>query len=610
MPTFLDNASMLSSKVLRGMGGKGNLRPSWTDRMLARARRRLDRAFERRALALEDMSTLSSEMGPDVLARSHIAQRSAQRVLVGSLRGWSAHNAYELAIAQALRLRGADVALLTCGGGMPACELGWASRAYPRPCDRCGWLTDRMAAAARLRHYRLADLMPWGEDPRRAPTKPTGERTAALRDASAVSVAWLLKATELDRVPHAQEVIEDFAVATDGIGRATEAVLERFEPDVVFLLNGLFGAERTIRQLALQRGARAPTYEIAPRGGALVFSQDTPAPAYDVDRLWATVRDLPLSAQQRSEALGLLEDRARGVGAHESHYERPVEDPEELRRHLGLSGRERLVSLFTNVTWDSATIGHDVGFTSMFDWVEQAVRLAASRDIVLVVRIHPAEARWGTREEVQEVIASRLAEIPANVRFVSAADALSSYALLDISDLLLTYTTTVGLEAAVRGKQVAVAGDTHYRGRGFTIDLSGPEELARIMGLEQAELPPVDVERATRYAHMFFFRAMIPFPLVEIEDGRVRRFPRQVAALAPGADPHLDWICERILDGGDFGLPEKLASPPPASASPFASASLGSPSPASPSPASPSPAGTSPAGGSPAGASSTGTEEA
>jgi hypothetical protein len=590
---------MLSSKGLRGMGGKGNLRPSPTDRVLARVRRRLDRAFELRALALGDMSALSSEMGPDLLPRPHLAQRSAQRVLVGSLRGWSAHNAYELAIAQALRLRGADVALLTCGGGMPACELGWASRAYPRPCDRCGWLTDRMAAVARLRHYRLADFMPWGEDARRAPTKPSGERTAALRDTSAVSAAWLLKATELDRVPGAQEVIEDFAVATDGIGRAAEAVFERFEPNIVFLLNGLFDAESTIRRLALERGARVPTYEIAPRGGALVFSQDTPAPAYDVDRLWAAVRDLPLSALQRSEVLGLLEDRARGVGAHESYYKRPEENPEQLRRHLGLSGRERLVSLFTNVTWDSATIGHDVGFASMFDWVEQAVRLAAGQDIVLVVRIHPAEARWGTREEVQDVIASRVAEIPANVRFVSAGDSLSSYALLDISDLLLTYTTTVGLEAAVRGKQVAVAGDTHYRSRGFTIDLSGPEDLARIMGLEQTELPPVDVERATRYAHMFFFRAMIPFPLVEIEDGRVKRFPRQAAALAPGADAHLDWICERILDGGDFGLPDELASVPPASASPFASAPPANGSPANATPASAPPAGASPANASP-----------
>jgi hypothetical protein len=69
----------------------------------------------------------------------------------------------------------------------------------------------------------------------------------------------------------------------------------------------------------------------------------------------------------------------------------------------------------------------------------------------------------------------------------------------------------------------------------------------------------VDVERAIRYAHMFFFRAMIPFPLVDIQDGKVRRFPQEAASLARREDPYLDWICERILDGGEFGLPDELA---------------------------------------------------
>jgi Capsule polysaccharide biosynthesis protein len=515
-------------------------------------------------MALDGMAALSTEIGQDVGAYSNVSHRAGPRILVASLRGWSSHNAYELVIAQALRVRGAEVALLTCGGGMPACELGWARSTHPRPCDRCGWLTDRMVDITGLKHYRLGNLLPWGEDARRAPMEPTGETAMDARAAAVVSVAWLLKATRLDRVPSAREVAEDFAVAVEGVERAAGEILRVFEPDVVFLLNGLFAAERTIRQLALSSGARAPTYEIAPRAGALVLSQDSPAPDYDVDRLWATVRDRPLSTRQRSEVIELLDDRARGIGAHESYYDRVEDDHDELRRHLGLSDSERVVSLFTNVTWDSATIGHDIGFASMFDWVEHAVRMAADQSLVLVVRIHPAEGRWGTREEVSEVVLSRLGEIPANVRFVSAQDAISSYALLDISDLLLTYTTTVGLEAAVRGKQVAVAGETHYRGRGFTIDISRPEELERVLGADPTQLPTVDVERAVRYAHMFFFRAMVPFPLIASHDGRVKRFPRQAAELAPGADPYLDWICARILDGQDFGLPDDLACASPA----------------------------------------------
>jgi ubiquinone/menaquinone biosynthesis C-methylase UbiE len=202
----------------------------------------------------------------------------------------------------------------------------------------------------------------------------------------------------------------------------------------------------------------------------------------------------------------------------------------------------------------------------MFDWIERAVRVASSQELVLAVRIHPAEGRWGTREGVQDVLASRLGSVPENIRFISTEHALSSYALLDISDLTLTYTTTVGLEAAARGKRVAVAGETHYRGRGFTTDLAGPEDLARVMTQEPAPPSAEQVELAIRYAHMFFLRVMIPFPPIECENGKVRRFPRAAAELAPGADPYLDWICERILDGGHFGLPDELAVSSPATA--------------------------------------------
>lgn len=549
---------MFAFPRLREIGGTGELRPGAINRVLARARRPLDRAFERSAIALDGMAALSAQVdGP--IAGSKVARGASPRVLVASLRGWSTHNAYELVIAQALRLRGAEVALLTCGGGMPACELGWARHAHPRPCDRCAWLTNSVIEVAGLSHYQLGDLLPWGKDARGAPVAPTGESAADARQDSLISVAWLLKASLLDRIPDAQELTEDFAVATDGVSGAIAAIFEEFEPGVVFLLNGLFAAERRIRQLAIDYGARAPTYEIAPRAGALVLSQDAAAPEYDVDQLWAAVKDDPLSASQRSEVTALLDDRARGIGAHESYYDRVEDDPDELRRRLGLDSRERVVSLFTNVTWDSATLGRDIGFASMFDWVEQAVRMADHQEFVLVVRIHPAEKRWGTREEVHEIVVSRLGEVPANVRFVHAQDALSTYALMDISNLLLTYATTVGLEAAVRGKQVAVAGATHYRGRGFTTDISSPEDLAQVLRLEPRELPPDGVELAIRYAHMFFFRAMVPFPLIGSDGGKVKRFPREAAALAPGADPYLDWICERILDGGDFGLPDELA---------------------------------------------------
>jgi hypothetical protein len=353
---------------------------------------------------------------------------------------------------------------------------------------------------------------------------------------------------------------EDFAVAADGVERATRRILEQFNPDIVFLLNGLFGAEGTMRSLALAQGLRVPTYEMAPRRGCIVLSQGTPAPYYDTDSLWGEARGQSLTPGQHASALALLDGRAHGVGAHESYFDRPEDDLLTLRRSLGIGSGRRVVTLFTNVSWDSATFGRDIGFPSMLDWIFDAVRTAGEQDdVTLVVRVHPGEHRWRTREQVDVEVLETLGSLPDNVRIVPAIEPVSSYALLDLSDLVLTYTTTLGLEAAARGKTVAVAGDTHYRGRGFTVDLEGPSDLAAVLADSPAPPDEQRIELALRYAFMFFFRAMVPFPAIDTRGPWITRVPRTEGDLCPGADPYLDWICDRILDGADFGLPNDLA---------------------------------------------------
>ena len=528
------------------------------DSLAARARLPLDRAFLRRAggfAALERLGASVSSVAPPP---------DGPRILLLALRGWPGHVAYETVMAQALRLRGAHVAALSCGGGQPLCEVGWSRKAYPRPCDRCAWHTQTVLGSSGLEHGTLADEFEWGADARRAPAEPppaTGDLDAAAL--GRISVAWFLRTSDPASVPDSAAAITDFDVSTSAVANVAERILDRARPDVVFAVNGLFAAERAVRAAALARGLRAPTYEIAPRAGALVFAQDAPAPEYENDLAWERVRERPLDTAQQAAIEGLLADRARGVGAHERYFDAPEAELGAMRARLGLPERGRVAGLFTNLTWDSATLEHDLGFASMLDWIEQAARAVDGlQDTTLVVRVHPAERRWGTREEIAPLLRARLGgRLPANVRLVGADEPLSTYALVDLSDLVLVYTTTVGLEAATRGRPVAVAGRTHYRGRGFTIDLEGQPDLVAALGEMPGPLDGALVELAHRYAFTFFYRCSIPFPALRIEDGRVAAAPADAAAIAPGADPYLDFVCDRIIDGGPFVLPDDLALP-------------------------------------------------
>ncbi|WP_157260573.1 hypothetical protein [Patulibacter minatonensis] len=545
---------MLPSSVRSRLSAAGNAyvfeRPDLVDRAAARLRRPLDRAFLRRVTAFEDLERLGA------VVREHAPPATGPHVLLVALRGWPDHNAFEAVVAAALRMRGARVTLLTCGGGMPLCEMGWGRRAWPRPCDRCAPQTAGVAERLGLDHVRLSELLPWGADGRKAPVP-----TSVSSDAVEISRAWILRTSVPGDAPDGEAVGLDLQASVDAVAAATETLLDRLRPDVLFSVNGLFAAEQRMREIALSRGIRCPTYEISPRAGALAFSQEAPAPEYDTDHAWDVCRDLPLEPEQRAAVTELLDDRASGKGAHETYFTSVEDDHERLRAAVGVPPGARLASLFTNLTWDSAALGRNVGFPGMMDFIEQAVREAAAiDDLHLVVRIHPAETRWRTRETVEAALLERLGgTLPDSVHVIGPDQPLGSYALLDASDLVLGYTTTIGLEAATAGFPVLVGGDVHYRDRGFTHDVTGPEDLRRLLQDPPGRLSDERRELALRYAFTFFYRGFVPLRSVTVAAGKVSAIDTTLERLTPGGDPHLDWVADRLLDGADLLLPDELA---------------------------------------------------
>jgi hypothetical protein len=317
-----------------------------------------------------------------------------------------------------------------------------------------------------------------------------------------------------------------------------------------------------MRSVAATRGVPIVTYELAPRKDTLVFGRVSPAPEKVIDELADDQGSRPLSEREAEALDALLGARVSGEGAHERYFRDALDhEAAAVRASLGLAPERRVISAFSNLSWDTALLGKDIAFGSQFDWLAEACRLVETRDdLTLVIRIHPAERRWGTSQPVERELLARLGQLPRNVVLVRPDQPISSYGLLALSELVLSYTTTVGLEAAARGIAVAVSGLTHYRGRGFTTDISKPQDLELVIA-ERPRMSPEQVDLARQYAFAFFFRLMIPFRHVETERGRLTGVPNSAESLLPGQDPYLDFICDRILHGGEFLLPAELALP-------------------------------------------------
>lgn len=532
---------------------------SWLRGPLARRRMR-------RRGRLTEMARLSRAVDEVVGRVAPEAGAAPPRVLVVHLKIGSVLGGYAAVMAQALRLRGADVGLLVCGGGQPACEVGWGRSTYPFPCNRCSWFTETWARAQGVSFYELGDHIPWGRDASRAPLElPAGSHNGNgvdLEDATKVSVPRFFLAAQHEDLPLSQEISRDFRMAAHGLEQAVEPILEEFAPDVVVVYNGLITSEYVVKRMAELRGARVVTYSSGFLPGSLMFSGGEPAERMDSESWWPEIGGRPLTAEQSQMIGDYMHARTKGHGTY-GRYFASTRD-ENLLEELGISDYDRVATVFTNITWDTGCLDRDVGFSSMRAWAIETIAAAREHpDTAAVVRIHPEEIQWGSQEMLGDAIAEAFPALPPNVRVILPDQSINSYALMDSSDVVVTYTTTAGLEAAVRGRPVAVCGEAHYRGKGFTIDVDGIGDLHDVLA-GRFEAPETQVELALRYAFMFFLRMCVPFPAVrEARDGSdaLEAMSATPQALALGADPYLDLVCDRILTGGDFLVPEELVMP-------------------------------------------------
>ena len=481
------------------------------------------------------------------------------KVLIVSPRDWAAHVQYEAVIAHALSLRGAEVSFLTCGGGLEICDRANTYEAPPMPCTSCSRYT-RDAIGAHgfpLRTMRAGwerDDPGWPEldlvsIPDLRAVEMEGLPLGRLVD---IPLKWFLCAADIADDPLGGPTTRAFLRSARRIAAGVAATLDEVQPDLVLLLNGLFLFEGVAWALCKQRGIDVVTYERAFRKETLVFHRGVPAGFYDFSADWPDA-NRPLTTDEEAELDEYLAARRRG-SAFDQYW--------EFQEKAVDKGTGRLASLYTNLTWDTAVIDRDVAFADIQEWISACIRAFAERpEHRLVIRVHPSEVALPgkvTRDSLAAYVHREFPELPPNVSMVEPDDVTSSYPLMDASDVGLVYTSTTGLELALSGTPVIVAGETHYRGKGFTTDVSSPDEFTAALDRALADPAslPVDVATARRYAHFFFFRAPIPAPgVVEPLPGLARLTVEHLDELRPGVDPALDRICDGLLEGTSFANP-------------------------------------------------------
>jgi hypothetical protein len=429
-------------------------------------------------------------------------QPSGKRVLIfGVLRYWITHAAL---MGMALRGLGHEVSLAY----LPYSD-------WTKPVSRFDLRRQNAYARAILSqlhpHVQVFSLLTRKQMAELSPSLQEAVRDNAWRDTQ-----YTLQVEEVDA---SSELYHLRLERNQAAAQSVLGLMNSLQPEVVIIPNGSILEFGAVHQAAQQASTPVVTYEFGEQRQRIWIGQNCEVMRQETDDLWAARKDRPLTPEQLEQVRTLFAARQR-ASLWENFARRwqgvPSQGGQKVRQELGLDERP-VVLLATNVIGDSLTLGRQVFSDSMTGWLQRTVRYFEGHpQAQFVVRIHPGELIT-QGPSVADVVQKALPDLPEHIHLVPAGAQVNTYDLVEIAQLGLVYTTTVGMEMAMSGLPVIVVGKTHYRGKGFTLDPDSWEAYFDL--LQQVLASPGDyrlgkgqVELAWNYAYRFFFDYPHPYP--------------------------------------------------------------------------------------------------
>lgn len=350
----------------------------------------------------------------------------------------------------------------------------------------------------------------------------------------------------------------DYIAMSRTLSEIIRLAYDQIKPDLIFALNGSFVDSGLHLAIAKERSIPCVTFEAGFMLNSLMIGINEPIITFPMSKyLPAGWEEYKLTGSQNEQLDRYLDARSKGKESVFDYWGKPLFDLEAIRHELGLLPATQPDILFTNLLWDSSTIDCDVAWSSQIEWISDTIRWYAEHpDRTLLVRIHPAEvvpAALQTTDPIANSIHKQWPKLPSNVIFIPPTSTISSFPLTQLSNLTLVYASTAGLEAAIMGKTVLVAGKTHYRDQKFVHSISTKKEYEDFLSATQTSSPNDRSQTLARsYAYFFFFGFNLPFPLVREQPTNVAGPAVQFmfsseAELLPGKNADLDQILDLIL---------------------------------------------------------------
>ncbi|MEX1027521.1 MAG: hypothetical protein WD049_05875 [Candidatus Paceibacterota bacterium] len=390
---------------------------------------------------------------------------------------WRKHALIAIARAKELQDDGADVLVTYCASRAGTCAVNFAGS--PVTCGICRNRVKKSATAAGLTLVPLRTPLPSGSDD----PQPSWHEQKELAEGvqSAVTSTFRQLPGDSSGSLLIRGIKKRYYRTTLGLLRSMKSVLRDLQPDRLEVFNGRQACSRFCLIAAAGEDIPFNTLEVTSRIKPIIFRGHT---AHDRVKIQERMLTHPADLEV---AKAYFEKRHQpGANKFAKQHAAAFEPPDS-------QGFQKRVAIFLSSQDEFESLGRDwkSPFPDYATVIEQACR--ENPEYLFCIRFHPNQADMAS----DITTPFKAIESLANTVVYYPTDTANSYRLIEWSDVVVTFGSTVTVEACWMGKPAIMLGPSFYD----RLDVSyNPRTTEEFLQLLRRDLIPKCHENAARLA--------------------------------------------------------------------------------------------------------------
>lgn len=370
----------------------------------------------------------------------------------------------QLIIAKYLEMRNWQVEFLFCSGFTSACNkerIGKSKENTLLMCTECSWgyshIQEKTKASITflkrqaldsIEIERINELTSVHDCISHVLTDntPIGELTK-------VNVLRFFYQGSFTHSDNELKVYKKYLLGTYQAVKSIENYFSTSSTDLILLQNGSGNLDQSMIYFAQKKGIHYITQESFIGSNSWIYKKNGIAIHLDFINEWKKNK-ANLSVNQLNELHQFLFKIKTG-----EVYNVKLQESE-----IGDLNLKKGVTLFTNMNFDTYVLGRNSLFSSMENWLIETIEFwkENTKDIPLYIRVHPGETKMATPavKFTREIVKPFLDK---NIILIDSDSKINSYSLVLNSNYVITYSSTIGVEAMMMDIPCVSAGEAFYK---------------------------------------------------------------------------------------------------------------------------------------------------